>query len=637
MTTPEPISIEDFFGPPARTGASISPDGTTLAFLAPWKNRLNVWIQNLPDEVSSPAAEPRCITADETRSVLEYLWTDDPRWMLYLQDSGGDENHHVFRVDLNEPDSPAVDLTPFPGARVYGLERAQGKRGVLTLLMNARSAAEFDLYELEVATGELTMIGRSPGPGQSLMPGASGDMFVFAMTDEGNLDVSRLDDAGTTHPIAVFDGADYPMGIYPTQFTPDGTGLWMGSTRDSDLTYVVRVDLETGEETLVDRHPTLELDAARRAVEQTSSPLIVQRKTGELIGARYLGERQVIHTFDAEFSDVLKNLEALSEGDIGLLSSDESGRKWIVSFVHDRDPGVTYFYDHATGESRLLFRPYPHLDPKAMAPMTPVTVTARDGRDLPSFLTLPVGVEPVDLPMVLLVHGGPWYRDSWRFDPLVQFLASRGYAVLQVNFRGSIGYGKAHTQAAIGEFAGKMHDDLVDGTRWAVERGIADPERVAIMGGSYGGYAALVGATFTPDVFAAAVDYVGISDLANFMRTQPEFVRPGLINNWYRYVGDPADPEQLTDMLARSPITRLDDVSAPLLIAQGANDARVVKAESDNAVATLRSKGVDVEYLVFDDEGHGFVNPENSIAFYRAVERFLAKHLLAGDELPGRR
>jgi dipeptidyl aminopeptidase/acylaminoacyl peptidase len=247
--------------------------------------------------------------------------------------------------------------------------------------------------------------------------------------------------------------------------------------------------------------------------------------------------------------------------------------------------------------------------------------------DLHSYLTLPRGVEPVGLPMVLLVHGGPWARDWWRFDPEVQLLANRGYAVLQVNFRGSMGYGKAFVKAAVGEFAGKMHDDLIDAVNWAVEQGYADPERVAIFGGSYGGYAALVGVTFTPDVFAAAIDYVGISSLVNFMRTLPATARPHLANNWHLFVGNPDDPAQEADMLARSPITRVDQIRTPLMVVQGANDSRVVQAESDNLVEALRARGVEVEYMVKHDEGHGFLNPENSIDMYQAVDRFLAEHL----------
>jgi dipeptidyl aminopeptidase/acylaminoacyl peptidase len=393
----------------------------------------------------------------------------------------------------------------------------------------------------------------------------------------------------------------------------------------------VRVDVATGTETEVDSHPTLELGAQL----MLPAPMILSSRTGELIGARYYGERQVIHALDPEFAEVLGDVTALSDGDLATISADDNGRRWVVSFTHDRDPWATYLYDRSTGEHRLLFRPYPHLDPEALAPMRPVTIESRDGLDLHGYLTLPVGTEQTNLPLVLLVHGGPWARDCWGYQPDVQLLANRGYAVLQVNFRGSTGYGKAFVQAAIGEFAGKMHDDLIDAVDWAVQRGIADRDRVAIFGGSYGGYAALVGVTFTPDVFAAAIDYVGISSLPNFMRTLPNIARPFLANNWHRYVGDPSDPAQEADMLARSPITKVDAIRTPLLIVQGANDSRVVQAESDNMVAALRAHGVQVEYLVKDDEGHGFLNPDNQMDLYHAVERFLAQHLPAETTVDG--
>ncbi|MFD3686437.1 S9 family peptidase [Nocardiopsis sp. NPDC058631] len=625
MALPHLYTVEDLFGPPERAGASISPDGTRLAFLAPWRNRLNVWIQDL-DSDPATGGEPRCVTADQTRSVLSFEWTDDPRWLLYTQDSGGDENWHLFRVDLDTPGSEAVDMTPFPGARVLNLEPSPGRPGRMTLLLNARTPAEFDVHELDVATGELTLLAPSPGPGQGLFR-VGQEWFATGTTVEGDLEFSRKDpETGAKHPLLVRAGVDHPLSVFPFQPTPDGTGIWIGSNRGSDRTRLVRVDLATGEETEVDSHPVHDIDT-RAQVFPTLPPPLIRDRRGELLGVRYLGERQVIHALDPHFAEVLANLEKLSEGDIGALSCDDSGRRWVVSFVHDRDPGATWFYDHATGEHRLLFRPRPHLDPESMAPMLPVTIPARDGLELPSYLTLPVGVEPSGLPMVLLVHGGPWARDAWGYNAAVQLLANRGYAVLQVNFRGSTGYGKAHMKAAIGEFAGKMHDDLVDAVDWAVARGYADPDRVAIFGASYGGYAALVGAAFTPDRFAAAVDVVGISNMATFMRSQPEFVRPGLVNSWYRYVGDPDIPEQEADMLARSPISRVDDITAPLMVVQGANDARVVQAESDQIVDALRARGVDVEYLVFDDEGHALVNPENLIATFGAAERFFTQHL----------
>jgi len=622
MAPPDLHTVKDFFDPPVRSRASISPDGARIAFLAPWRNRLNVWVQDL-----DPGSEPRCVTADETRSVMSYAWTDDPRRLLYTQDDAGDENWHLHRVDLDDPSAAAVDLTPFPGAKVLGFEASLGRPGKVTLSLNARVAGEFDIHELDVATGELSTLVESPGPGKVWFQAGEGDWFSARMTTEGDMDLSRSDPAtGDLRQVVVWEGADYPMGVYPFQITPDGTGMWIGSNRGTDRTRLARLDLNTGEETEVDSHPAFDLDTRSQVDPARPEPLIRDHR-GELLGVRYLGERQVIHALDPHFAEVLANLEKLSDGEPADVSCDEHGRRWVVSFNHDRDPGATWFYDHSTGESRLLFRPFPHLDPASMAPMTPVTVTARDGLALPSYLTLPVGIDPSGLPLVLLVHGGPWTRDAWGFSPAVQLFANRGYAVLQVDFRGSTGYGKAHARAAIGEFAGKMHDDLIDAVDWAVAQGYADPDRVAIVGGSYGGYAALVGAAFTPDRFAAAVDVVGISDLANYLRTQPEFVRPGLVNNWYRYVGDPEVPEQEADMLARSPITRIDRIRTPLLVAQGANDPLVVQAESDNIVESLRARGVDVEYLLFHDEGHGFVNPENQITLFSAAVRFLAQHL----------
>ena len=622
MALPEILTVEDLFSSPVRAGATISPDGTKIAYLAPFKNRLNVWVQGVDSD-----EEPRCVTADDNRSVLSYQWTDDPRWLLYIQDGNGDENWHVYRVDLENPDAPAVDLTPFPGAKAY-FELPAGRPGKAIVNLNQRKVELLDAYELDIATGDLTLLAENPGQVAAWLSSRNGDLFTLALTAEGDVELSNWDaTTGTLRSIAVYDGADYTMSVFPVVVTPDGKGLWIGSNRHADRTSLVRLDMATGEETEVDSHPTFSVDPRAAVLPTLPSPLIVSQRTGELLGVRYLGERQLIHALDSHFASVLANLEKLSDGDLAAISSDESEQRWVVSFTHDREPGLTYFYDHTTGESRLLFRPFPHLDPEALAPMTPVTITSRDGLDLHSYLTLPVGIEPKRLPLVLLVHGGPWARDSWGFNPEAQLLANRGYAALQVNFRGSTGFGKAFMKAAIGEFAGKMHDDLIDAVEWAIKQGYADRDRVAIFGGSYGGYASLVGVTFTPDVFAAAIDYVGISSLVNFMRTLPPTARPHLANNWHLYVGNPDDPEQEADMLARSPITRVDQIRTPLLVIQGANDVRVVQAESDNLVEALRARDVEVEYMVKDDEGHGFVNPDNTIDMYKAVERFLAEHL----------
>lgn len=618
----EHFAVEDFFRSPTRAVASISPDGTRIAYLAPWHNRLNVWVESIE------GGDARCITADETRSVLSYQWTDDPRWLLYVQDNGGDENWHIYRVDLDDPSAPAVDLTPFPGARAY-FELLADRPGTAMVAINDRTPELADAYELDIATGELTLLAENPGRVAGWFPSRSGDLFALSLTLDGDVELSTWQpDDGTLRTIATYDGADYTLGIWPMAVTPDGSGLWLGSNRDPKRTTLVRLDVASGAETEVDSHPTLSIDPTAGVFPTWPAPLIVSRRTGDLLGVRYLGERQVIHALDPNFAAVLENLQKLSDGDVAAISSDITGQRWVVSFTHDREAGFTYFYDHVSGQSRELFRPFPHLNPESMAPMTPVTITSRDGLDLHSYLTLPIGVEPRGLPLVLAVHGGPWSRDTWGYQSGTQLLANRGYAVLQVNFRGSTGYGRGFVQAAVGEFAGRMHDDLIDAVNWAVGQGIADRDRVAILGGSYGGYAALVGVTFTPDVFAAAVDYVGISSLLNFMQTLPVIARPHLANNWHLFVGNPDDPQQRADMLARSPITRVDQIRTPLLVIQGANDVRVVQAESDNLVEALRARGVDVEYLVKEDEGHGFVNPDNVVDMWRAIDRFLAGILL---------
>ncbi|MFI6347403.1 alpha/beta fold hydrolase [Streptomyces sp. NPDC050560] len=620
------LSVEHFLDAPVRTAASISPDGSRIAYLAPWRNRLNVWVESV-----EPGGDARPVTADADRSVQIYHWTDDPRWLLYEQDGEGDENWHVHRVDLDDPDAGAVDLTPYPGVKVLSLELPVSRPGKALMRMNLRNRLEFDLHEADIATGELTMLARNPGDAGDWLCAPTGELYSYKLRRDGTMEFARWDaEAGTARVISTADGTDYPLGIAPFEFTPDGKGAWIGSNRDSDRTRLVRLDLATGTETEVDSHHAFDLDTRSTVFPQVPSPLIRDRGTGELIGARYLGERQVIHALDPRFAEVLAHLEKLSDGDVGRLSSDVTGRHWVVGFTHDRDPGATYHYDHATGESRLLFRPRPHLVPEHLAPMTPVTIPARDGLPLPSYLTLPVGAEPAGLPLLLLVHGGPWTRDSWGYHPLAQLLANRGMAVLQVNFRGSLGFGKAFLKAGIGELAGKMHDDLVDAVDWAVEKGYADRDRVAVFGGSYGGYAALVGATFTPGVFAAAIDFCGISNLVTFLRTVPEFTRPHLLNNWYLFAGDPETPEGEAALWARSPMSRVDRIRAPLMVIQGGNDVRVVKAESDRIVEAVRERGIEVEYLVKDDEGHGFANAENDIEVFRAAERFLARHLGTG-------
>jgi dipeptidyl aminopeptidase/acylaminoacyl peptidase len=618
MALPPLIEVETLFADPVFSNATISPDGTRIAYLAPAYGRTNVWVRGVDQEHDDAVL----VTHDKRRGIKGFGFTDDPRWLVYMQDTDGNEDWHIYRVDLENPSAEALDLTPLdPGSRVMGLERLTTRPSTYIVSMNKRPMY-IDAFLVDVATGETTLHREAPDLSGGFLFGPAGETYYTKQADDGTHEFYAVPESGEMRLIHREGGPEYPLGLTPQVVHHDGRGLLLGLYGDGDDTQLVRVDAETGERTVVAAVPGRSLLGL--GVVPT---LLTSKHTGKVLAARFTGDRPTLVPLDPHFAEVYAELEKLSDGVLGTASSDESGRRWVASFVHDREPGLTYFYDHETRESRLLFRPHPQLDPAHMAPMTAVSLTARDGLPLHGFLTLPVGVDPKGLPLVLAVHGGPWANDVWGFDREVQFFANRGYAVLQINFRGSSGYGKRHVLGGVRELAGKMHDDLIDACDWAVKQGYADPSRIGIYGGSYGGYSALVGVTFTPDYFAAAVDYVGISSLENFMRTLPEFLRPYMKNNWYAYVGDPEDPDDLADMLARSPITKVDQIRTPLLVVQGANDVRVVQAEADNIVAALRERGVPVEYIVAEDEGHGFSNPENVIGMFHAIDKHFAAHL----------
>src|SRR5215469_2605371 len=623
---PRLIDIDEFFADPVFSSASISPDGTRIAYLAPQHGRTNVWVRGIDEEHDKAV----CVTHDSRRGIKKYYWTSDPRWLLYLQDTDGNEDWHVYRVDLQAPKKPAVDLTPLPrGSRALGIEMMKSAPGKMLVAMNRDRPMFFDLFQIDIATGETTLHREQSDLLGNYMGLEGRANFYMATAKDGAYEFYAVDEkTGEKRLIYRAPGREHASGVYPTMETADGNSLLLGVYQDSDDLRLVQVD-HTGKQTVVAAEPGRSLDNIAFLGEQFNLPptVITSRRTGEVIAVRFVGDKATIKPLDPHFAEVYAELSKLSDGVLGSASSDESGQLWVATFIHDREPSWTYLYDHRTRKSRLLFRPFPQLNPAELAPMKPVAFKARDGLPLHAFLTLPLGVEPKALPLILCVHGGPWIYNRWGFDREAQFLANRGYAVLQINFRGSLGYGKRHVTAGIKELAGKMHDDLIDAADWVVKQGIADPKRIGIMGGSYGGYATLVGVTFTPDYFAAACEYVGVSNLVSFMRSQPEFVKPHLTNNWLLYAGDPDDPVQEADMLARSPITKVDRIRTPLLVLQGANDARVVKAESDNIVQSLRARGVPVEYIVADDEGHGFQNPENVKVMYRAVERHFGKYL----------
>ena len=608
MTAAPLLPLEQFFDNPERAAARLSPDGQTISFLAPRDGILNVWVR------PRAGGPERPITDDRNRGVGSYFWSRDGRYILFVQDSGGDENFHVYAVDPRFPDR-VRDLTPVAGIRAGIVAAPLATPRQILVSMNVRDPSVFDVYALNLASGRRALVAENPGNVVGWHADRAGRVRAArAQTPAGDFAILVRDDAnGPFRQVAEYANEDNG---YIAGFTPDGRALWVASARDADLMRLVELDIATGQERVIDADDEADL----------AGP-VVSDKTGELLAAAYLRDRLVIHSFDDRFRDDWEAVGRLHHGDAGISGQDAEEAAWIVSFDDDRDPGATFLFDRTRRSSQFLYRSRPWLDPETLAPMTPVAIPSRDGLVLRSYLTLPLGAAGTNLPMVLFVHGGPWARDAWGYDPTVQFLANRGYAVLQVNYRGSTGFGKRFMHAAEREFAGKMHDDLIDGVEWAIAQGIADPARVGIYGGSYGGYAALVGVTFTPDVFAAAVSYVGPSSLVTLTRSFPAYWRPLLASTWFRYVGDPENPDDLADMERRSPLNRVDRITTPLLVIQGANDPRVTKQESDQIVAALHARGVPVDYICKDDEGHGFVKPENRLDAFGAIERFFAQYL----------
>lgn len=630
MTAPELIPIETFFGTPEFSRAQISPDGLLVAYLAPWRGRLNIWVR----PVGQGAA--RRLTGDDTRNIDGFNWTPDARYILFVQDSQRDENWHIHRVEVDGTETLAgeakvADLTPYSGVRVMGLDFSAALSGKAFVQMNLRSPGLIDLYEVDIETAETRVAAQNPSRFVRWIVTPNRPMHAFIIDDEGDHELARYENGGFT-TLAKLSGRDQPIGPMPLMVAADGKSVYVGCNAGSDHTYLAAIDLATGKQRVIDSQPDCSLDTPRpEADPRFPSSLITSPVTGEVLGLRYLGKRQQIRPLHPHFAAVMIGLQRISDGEIGFVSCDAGGRRWVVEFWDDRHPGTTWFYDHESGEAHKLGERFTALSAEQLASVRPIDVISRDGLRLPCHVTLPIGFnaesEPCALPTVLLVHGGPWYRDACIYEPEVQFLANRGYAVLQVNFRGSTGYGRAFMQAAIGEFSGRMHDDLIDGLDWLIGQGIADPARVAIYGCSYGGYAALVGASFTPERFAAAIDYSGMSDLRVLVDGAVPFVRPALINTYLTYMGDPDIEMQNRDMLARSPVGRLDCISKPLLVIHGANDVRVAQAQADLVVETVRANGVEVDYLLNEREGHWFINEDSNIELYQRIERFLARHL----------
>jgi dipeptidyl aminopeptidase/acylaminoacyl peptidase len=618
---PPPILDRDlFFGDPQYTNASISPDGAFIAFVKPYRDVRNVWVKGIDE----PFDAARPVTADQ-RPVTGYFWSRDGKYVLYVQDKGGNENFHVYAVDpAAEPEAdsgvpPARNLTPVEGARAFIQSVPRDKPGEIIVGLNDRDPSLFDIYRVDIASGERELIlENNMNLGGMLFDDQGKARLAVQQVPGGGTRVLRVDGDDMT---AVYDVAANETAA-PVQVHPDGKRIWMITNKgaDVDLAQLVLFDPETGEVEPFESDPDGRVDFGGAMFHPA---------TDELMATFYIGDRLRIYPKNDETKKDLEILrEKLPDGELGLSGMTADASIWLVSVSRDVDPGSVYVYRRETGDVDLLYRSRPELPSEHLAEMKPVRYTARDGMEIPAYLTLPKGVEPTNLPVVLHPHGGPWARDNWGYNPYVQFLANRGYAVLQPNFRSSTGYGKAFVDAGDHEWGtGAMQHDLTDGVQWLIDQGIADPERVCIFGGSYGGYATLAGVTFTPDLYACAVPYVAPSSLITLIESFPAYWRPFLENSWFLRVGDPEEAAERGDLDARSPINHIDAIRVPLLVVHGANDPRVTQPESDRLVAAMRDKGLPVEYIVAPDEGHGFRAPANRKALAVAVEQFFAKHL----------
>ena len=605
------IPLEDFFRNSERTGYQLSPDGTYISYMAPYCDRLNVYVRRVTESDDQAVR----ITSETERSVAGYMWADNQR-LLYMKDTAGDENYQLYGVKRDGSDERAY--TAFKGVRTSLIDDLEEVMGYVLIGMNKRNPEVFDPYRLNLETGELTQLADNPGNIQGWMTDHEGRLRVAtAIVDGVNTQVLYRDTED--EPFTPVLTTNFKDVVSFMEFTPDNREVYAATNLHRDKTVLVRMDPRTCEE--------LELLYANDRYDISS--ISYSRKRKKLLSVYCTGHKEPVrHFFDAEEEALRARIKAhFPDQRFGIADTDKAERYYLVYVGGDRTRGAYWLYDAETDKADKIADLAPWIDPNEMNAMHAVTYTTRDGLEIEAYLSLPNGLTPETahhLPVVVNPHGGPWARDCWGYSSEVQFLCNRGYAVFQMNFRGSTGYGRKFLESSYKQWGLKMQDDITDGVRWLIAEGIADPKRVAIYGGSYGGYATLAGLTFTTDLYACGIDYVGVSNLFTFMQTIPPYWRP-MLEMMYEQVGNPeTDHDQLA---ATSPALHADQIKVPLLIAQGANDPRVNKAESDQMVEALRERGVEVEYMVKDNEGHGFHNQENRFDFYRAMERFLKAHL----------
>ena len=617
------LDRELFFGDPEISGAQLSPDGQFIAFIKPYQGTRNVWVKR----TAEPFSAARPVTADPKRPIPAYFWSRDGKFILFVQDKGGDENYNVFAV--NPAEKPAAgeavpkarNLTDAKNVRAQIYAVPKSDPDLLWVGLNDRDPAWHDLYRVKISTGERTLVRKNT---ERILS------WTFDLKDQIRL-ATRANDKGETEVLRVEGAAEaatfkmiYSCSVFescgPVRFHKDNKRVYFVTNRgaDADLIRLTLFDPESGREELVEADPLGRVDLG--------GP-IFSSVTDELIGTSYDDERSRVYWKDKAFEADYKLLQSKLPGrDVNFGSSTTDETLWLISASSDREPGESWLFDRKTKKLTLQYRTFEKLPREHLAEMKPIRYKSSDGLEIPAYLTLPKGAAAKNLPVILFPHGGPWARDSWGFDPYAQFLANRGYAVLQPNFRSSTGYGKKFLNAGNLQWGEKMQDDLTWGARHLVAEGIADPKRIGIMGGSYGGYATLAGVTFTPDLYAAGVAIVAPSNLITLLESIPPYWEAGR-KIFYERMGDPTTAAGKAQLERQSPLNAANRIKTPLMVVQGANDPRVKKSESDQIVVALRERNFPVEYIVAPDEGHGFARPVNNMAMIAATEKFLAKHL----------
>ena len=604
MMIAKQIPLENFFKNPEKSSYQISPDGSFYSFMAPYKNRMNIFIQKIGDSNATQ------LTFEEARDIAGYFWPNNEQ-IVFLKDEAGDENFHLFGVNIDG--SNPIGFTDFDGVRAQIIDDLPDQKDFVVIGLNKRNKQVFDPYRLNLKTGEISMLAENPGNIQGWMFDHDGKLRIATAIVDG-VNQSILYRESEKDEFKTIITTNFKEGFNPQFFTFDNKNIIGSSNLGRDKYAIVEFDPITAKEVKV-LYANDDYDV---------NGVGYSRKRKVITAAYFESWKSERHYFDSTSKATFEKIQKRLAGyEIGITGVNKDENILILRTYSDKSLGAYYIYNSEDDKMEKIVDVSPWIDENEMSNQLPIAYQSRDGLKINGYLTLPKGYNmenAKNLPVVINPHGGPWARDSWGFNPEIQFLANRGYAVLQMNFRGSTGYGRKFFEASFKKWGREMQDDITDGTQWLIDKGIADSTRIAIYGGSYGGYATLMGLVKEPKMYAAGVDYVGVSNMFTFMKTIPPYWEP-MLEMMYEMVGD---VEKDSTMLREvSPVFHVDKIKAPLFIAQGANDPRVNVDESDQMVKAMKEKGIDVEYLVKKDEGHGFRNEENRFEFYRAMEKFL--------------